>query len=301
MAQTVEKVREPVEAVASDFWQGKTPCWQMCHCPEVIKRDCPAPQYPSLPCWEIEGTYCKLTANGTSGRDISICRLCRVYKRWGGDKPIELKLFGKGIDSFHRFLEEKAEAALPEYAALQSDSKTLSWATEGSKAEGSSNIPEGRHQVEVRRLEKVDQIIDRYDGHKGVLIEIMLDAQQEYGWLPKEALRAISQKVGVPITQLYRIATYYDEAFSLIPRGRYMVQACMDTACKERGAAKVLESLEQTLGIKEGETTPDGKFTLVTVSCTGRCGGAPVAKLDGQWHYGELPEAEIRQVASSLK
>lgn len=301
MVQTVEKVRKRVEAVTPDFWQGKTPCWQMCHCPEVIRSECPAPKYPAFPCWEIEGTYLKLTDDGTSGRDISICRVCRVYKRWGENKPIELKLFGKGIDSFRRVLEEKVEAALPEYAAPWSDSRIPCWATEGSKVEGSSNIPERSHQMEVRKLDKIDEIIDRYDGHKGVLIEIMLDAQQEYGWLPKEALRAISRKLGVPITQLYRIATYYDGAFSLIPRGRYMIQVCMDTACRERGAATLLESLEKTLGIKVGETTPDGKFTLVTVSCAGRCSGAPVAKLDGRWHYGELPEAEIKQVASSLK
>ena len=101
--------------------------------------------------------------------------------------------------------------------------------------------------MEVRMPEKVDQIIDRYEGHKGVLIEIMLDAQQEYGCLPKEVLRAISQRLGTPVTRLYRIATFYDEAFSLVPRGRYMVQVCMDTACRERGSAQVLEALEQTL------------------------------------------------------
>ena len=94
---------------SSDFWQGKTACWEMCHCPEVIKSECPASKYRSFPCWEIEGTYCKLTTDGTSGKDINICRICRVYKQWGRNKPIELKLFGKGIDSFRRYLEEKAK------------------------------------------------------------------------------------------------------------------------------------------------------------------------------------------------
>ena len=96
--------------VTPDFWQEKTPCWEICHCPEVIKRECPAPKYRYFPCWEIEGTYCKLTADGTSGNSINICQTCQVYKRWGANKPIELRLFGKGIDSFRRYLEEKSEA-----------------------------------------------------------------------------------------------------------------------------------------------------------------------------------------------
>ena len=111
MVEKGRSVREIAERESPpDFWRGKTPCWEVCHCPEVIKSECPAPKYRSLPCWEIEGTYCKLTADGTNGKDTGICRICRVYKQWGGNKPIELKLFGKGIDSFRRYLEEKAEA-----------------------------------------------------------------------------------------------------------------------------------------------------------------------------------------------
>jgi hypothetical protein len=111
MAEKSRSVRDIAERESgSDFWQGKTACWEMCHCPEVIRNECPAYKYRSFPCWEIEGTYCKLSVDGTSGKDTSICRACRVYKRWGGNKPIELKLFGKGIDNFRRYLEEKSEA-----------------------------------------------------------------------------------------------------------------------------------------------------------------------------------------------
>jgi len=111
MVEKGGSLREIAEReVTPDFWQGKTACWEMCHCPEVIKSECPASKYRYLPCWEIEGTYCKLTADGIGGKDTSICQTCRVYKRWGGNKPIELKLFGKGIDSFRRYLEEKSEA-----------------------------------------------------------------------------------------------------------------------------------------------------------------------------------------------
>lgn len=84
----------------ADFWAGKTPCWQMCHCPPVIRDECPASTYTSLPCWEIEGTYSKLQMkdNVATGTDTSICEVCRVYKMYGDGKPIELKLRGKGID-----------------------------------------------------------------------------------------------------------------------------------------------------------------------------------------------------------
>jgi hypothetical protein len=74
-------------------------CWEMCHCPEMIKRDCPATKYITTPCWEIEGTYCKLNDFGATGDDTSICYVCRVYKKYGNDNPIKLKLFGRGINN----------------------------------------------------------------------------------------------------------------------------------------------------------------------------------------------------------
>jgi len=84
---------------AGGLWEGKKPCWEMCQCPEMIRSECPAPKYQSLPCWEIEGTYCKLDDYGSRGDDTSICQVCRVYKRWGGGEPIQIKLLGRGIDT----------------------------------------------------------------------------------------------------------------------------------------------------------------------------------------------------------
>ncbi len=74
-------------------------CWDVCHCPEMIKRDCPAVKYTFLPCWEIEGTYCKLNDYGATGDDTSICEVCRVYKKYGNGQPIKIKLKGKGINT----------------------------------------------------------------------------------------------------------------------------------------------------------------------------------------------------------
>ena len=94
---------------SAGFWEGKTPCWEMCRCPEMIRDECPAPKYQSVPCWQIEGTYCKLDDYGARGDDISICQVCRVYKRWGSGEPIQIKLFGKGIDTSLRSIEQLVE------------------------------------------------------------------------------------------------------------------------------------------------------------------------------------------------
>ena len=95
-----DKEERASEKSGSDFWTGKTPCWEMCHCPPAIRDDCPASKYISLPRWEVEGTYSKLQMKGNVmiGTDTSICEVCRVHKMYGSDKPIELKLRGKGID-----------------------------------------------------------------------------------------------------------------------------------------------------------------------------------------------------------
>jgi hypothetical protein len=94
---------------ARGFWEGKTPCWEMFRCPEEVKNECPAFKYQSLPCWEIEGTYSKLYDNGTKGNNTDICQHCRVYKKWGQGKPIEIKLYGKGFDSTRRSLEKVSQ------------------------------------------------------------------------------------------------------------------------------------------------------------------------------------------------
>ena len=107
---TVEEITE-IERVISEvkgkilpeptlgFWEGKTPCWEMFRCPEAMKNECPAFKYRSLPCWQIEGTYCKLYDYGAKGDGTDICQVCRVYKRWGHGETIDIKLLGKGFNA----------------------------------------------------------------------------------------------------------------------------------------------------------------------------------------------------------
>ena len=81
------------------FWEGKTPCWEMFRCPQEVRNECPSFKYRSLPCWEIEGTYCKLFDYGARGDGTDICQYCRVYKRWGHGEPIKITLLGKGLNT----------------------------------------------------------------------------------------------------------------------------------------------------------------------------------------------------------
>jgi len=135
----------------------------------------------------------------------------------------------------------------------------------------------------VQELAKIDQTVDRHGGDKNALIQILLDIQQENRWLPKDALMQISQKLDIPLTQIYHIATFY-KAFSLVPEGRHSVLVCMGTACHVRGAPRLLDKVTEILNINPGKTSRDMRFTLNTVNCLGCCALGPVMVVDGEYH-----------------
>jgi NADH-quinone oxidoreductase subunit E len=129
---------------------------------------------------------------------------------------------------------------------------------------------------------KVKKILDSYDCQQGQLISILQDIQAEYQYLPKKALVQVSQSLGVPLSRVYSVATFF-RSFSLIPRGEHTIHVCMGTACHVRGAVRILEEMERVLGIPRGKTTKDGKFTLETVNCVGACALGPIAMVDGEY------------------
>lgn len=131
--------------------------------------------------------------------------------------------------------------------------------------------------------DRIDQIIDKHNGEASSLIQVLLDIQSEHNWLPKEALERVSEKLQVPLTRIQHIATFY-KAFSLVPKGRHGVHICMGTACHVRGATRVLDTVEELIGIKPGETDLDLKFSLETVNCLGCCALGPVLEIDGKTH-----------------
>ena len=132
-------------------------------------------------------------------------------------------------------------------------------------------------------IEKIDQIIDNHHGQASSLIQILLDIQSEHNWLSKEALQRVSERLNVPSTRVLHIATFY-KAFSLVPKGRHQIHICVGTACHVRGAPRVLDTVQDAIGIKPGETDLYLKFSLETVNCLGCCALGPVMEIDGKTH-----------------
>jgi NADH-quinone oxidoreductase subunit E len=141
---------------------------------------------------------------------------------------------------------------------------------------------------------RIDQIIDKHQGEASSLIQVLLEIQSESHWLPKEALERVGEKLQVPLTRIQHIATFY-KAFSLVPKGRHEIHICMGTACHVRGAPRVLDTVQNLIGIKPGETDSDSKFSLETVNCLGCCALGPVMEVDGKYH-GKMVPATIAEV-----
>ena len=142
--------------------------------------------------------------------------------------------------------------------------------------------------------EKIDQIIDKYEGEASSLIQVLLDIQSEFHWIPKEHLERVSEKLQVPLTQVRHAATFY-KAFSIVPKGLHEIHICMGTACHVRGAPRILDTVEQWTGIQPGETDQDLKFSLETVNCLGCCALGPVMEVDGKV-YGKMTPSRTGEV-----
>ena len=147
--------------------------------------------------------------------------------------------------------------------------------------------------------ERVDQIIDKYNGEASYLIQVLLDIQSENNWLPQDALERVSEKLAVSLTQIQHIATFY-KAFSLVPKGRHQIHICVGTACHVRGATRVLDTVQDLTGIKPGETDLDLKFSLETVNCLGCCALGPVMEVDGKTH-GKIAPGETADILESFE
>jgi NADH-quinone oxidoreductase subunit E len=134
--------------------------------------------------------------------------------------------------------------------------------------------------------EKVAAIIDEYKSNTGQLISILQDVQAEFHYLPKETLTQVSDTMNIPLSRVYSVATFF-KAFSLKPRGKHLIDVCLGTACHVRGAPKLLDQIERSLGTSRGETTSDFNFTLETVNCMGCCALGPVVRIDGKY-FGQM-------------
>lgn len=138
---------------------------------------------------------------------------------------------------------------------------------------------------------KLDSILLKHGHNHSHIIQILQDIQVVYNYLPEDALRYVSDKLKMPLSKIYSIATFYS-AFSLTPRGRHLCTVCMGTACHVRGAPRVLDRITEKLKIQPGETTDDNMFTLETVNCLGACALAPIVVIDGRY-YGQTTVNKI--------
>jgi NADH-quinone oxidoreductase subunit E len=148
---------------------------------------------------------------------------------------------------------------------------------------------------EVIDLSLLDQVIAKYQGQAGAAIPVLQQAQALYGYLPTEVLGHIAREMGIPLGELYGVATFYSQ-FYLTRRGRHIVRCCDGTACHVRGAPQVISALEQELGIQAGETTSDYRVTLEVVYCLGSCGLSPVAVIDDHVVGRLVPSKAVQMV-----
>jgi len=145
----------------------------------------------------------------------------------------------------------------------------------------------------------VNNVIEGYKYDKSMLIQILLELQKSFGWLPMEMLLEVSKQLGIPLSQVYQVATFY-KAFSLAPRGRHLIRVCMGTSCNVRGAPIILDRVKSLLGIESGETTPDLKFTLDAVKCMGCSALGPLLVID-QDYYGSVEPEDLEEIVSKYK
>ena len=136
-------------------------------------------------------------------------------------------------------------------------------------------------------------------GQRRFLVEVLQDIQQAEGYIPQDAMCAVSERLCVPLIEVYRVASFY-KAFSLEPRGKHVITVCMGTACHVRGAARMLDQVAGQLGIQPGETTDDQLFTVESVNCLGACALGPVVVLDGDYYHHMTP-GKLRKLIKSVR
>ena len=144
--------------------------------------------------------------------------------------------------------------------------------------------------------EKLEEILNKYEKNKSNLIQILNEVQEYYGYIPEKAQLTISNYLGMEMAEVYGVITFYSR-FTLKPKGKYNIAVCLGTACFVKGSEKLLDTAKETLKIKEGETTEDGKFSLEATRCIGACGLAPVFTVNEEVYGKATPELMKKVIA----
>ena len=154
-----------------------------------------------------------------------------------------------------------------------------------------TSVPFAGTAEQERRLH---ELIEAHKGVQGALMPVLQQAQDIYGYLPVEVQTIIAQGLDMPLEEVYGVVTFYGQ-FSLNPKGKYRISICMGTACYVKGAGLILERIVEKLGIKSGEITPDGKFSLDATRCLGACGLAPIMTINEDI-YGTVNPTEVDKI-----
>ncbi|MBR6094088.1 MAG: NAD(P)H-dependent oxidoreductase subunit E [Lachnospiraceae bacterium] len=154
-----------------------------------------------------------------------------------------------------------------------------------------ANVPFAGTPEQEAELRKV--IAENKD-EKGALMPIMQKAQDIYGYLPIEVQTIIADEMGIPLEKVYGVSTFYAQ-FALNPKGQYQISVCLGTACYVKGSGDIYAKLEEILGIKGGECTPDRKFSLDACRCVGACGLAPVMTVNGEV-FGRITPKDVQGI-----
>jgi len=141
-------------------------------------------------------------------------------------------------------------------------------------------------------VDRVDKIVARHASREGALLPVLKEVQDLVGYLPEEALKRVALGLGLSLSRVYGVATFYS-LFYTTPKGKYVVRVCESAPCHVQGAPEVIAAIERELGVPFGETTPDGRFTLEMVSCLGVCGVAPAVMVEDRVYGNLTPETVI--------
>ena len=146
---------------------------------------------------------------------------------------------------------------------------------------------------------ELDKVLEVYGNSEGSMITILQKAQDIYGFLPREVIEYIANKMNIKPAKVYGVATFYTQ-FRFEPVGKYLIMLCMGTACHVNGAKAIEDAIGLELGIKDGQTTEDGLFTLNNVACIGCCSLSPVMMINGET-YGNLDSGKLTEIFDALR
>jgi len=153
--------------------------------------------------------------------------------------------------------------------------------------------------IDSKTLQQIRKIIEDTDGQAGAPIRVLQQVQGIIGYLPPNVLETISIEMKIPLSELYGITSFYS-FFTMVPKGKYVIQVCLGTSCYVKGGQKLLDTMNKDFGLESGGTTPDGKFSLQTVRCIGCCGLSPVIAIKEDVH-GRVKPSQLKEVLSSYR